>query len=97
MRKERRDAYLLEKVDGLHTIFPYVMPNRTDAEISMTEAFDVTDLNKYMADANGAYVKVYIYLLLFSRIFQVCFYKLYIYYNFPHPFSKFHLVHQSNN
>ena len=54
MRKERRDAYLLEKVDGLHTIFPYVMPNRTDAEISMTEAFDVTDLNKYMADANAA-------------------------------------------
>ena len=38
MRKERRDAYLIDKVDGLHTIFPYVMPKRTDAEISMTEA-----------------------------------------------------------
>ena len=54
MRKERRDAYLIDKVDGLHTIFPYVMPKRTDAEISMTEAFDVTELNKYMAGVNAA-------------------------------------------
>lgn len=53
MKKERRDAYLLEKVDGLHTIFPYIMKNRTDAEISMTEAFDVTDLNSYMAKVNS--------------------------------------------
>lgn len=53
MKKERRDAYLLEKVDGLHTILPYVMKNRTDAEISMTEAFDVTELNSYMAKVNA--------------------------------------------
>ena len=51
MRKERRDAVKL-KVDGLHTIFPYIMPSRAQAEVSMQEVFDITDLNAYMKRRN---------------------------------------------
>ena len=54
MSKERRDAVMLDKVDGLHTILPYVMPHRTDAEVAMQETFDITYLNKYMAERNAA-------------------------------------------
>ena len=54
MSKERRDAVMIDKVDGLHTILPYVMPKRTDAEVAMQETFDVTELNKYMAARNEA-------------------------------------------
>jgi len=52
--KERRDAYRITDVDGFHSIVPYVMPKRTEAEVSMRETFDVTDLNKYMAARNAA-------------------------------------------
>ena len=51
MRKERRDAVRL-KVDGLHTILPYVMPSRAAAEVSMQEVFDITALNAYMQKRN---------------------------------------------
>ena len=54
MSKERRDAVMIDKVDGLHTILPYVMPHRTDAEVAMEETFDVTELNRYMAERNAA-------------------------------------------
>ena len=52
MRKERRDAVRIQKVDGLHTILPYVMPSRAAAEVSMQDVFDITDLNAYMARRN---------------------------------------------
>ena len=61
MRKERRDAVRL-KVDGLHTILPYVMPSRAAAEVSMQEVFDITDLNAYMKkrnDAEGTNLKLF--------------------------------------
>ncbi len=51
-KKERRDAVRIRKTDGYHNILPYIMPKRTEAEVSMTETFDVTDLNKYMAERN---------------------------------------------
>ena len=51
MRKERRDAVKL-KVDGLHTIFPYIMPSRAAAEVSMQDVFDISDLNAYMKKRN---------------------------------------------
>ena len=54
MSKKRRDAVMIDKVDGLHTILPYVMPHRTDAEVAMQETFDITYLNKYMAKRNEA-------------------------------------------
>ena len=67
MSKERRDAVMIDKVDGLHTILPYVMPKRTDAEVAMQETFDVTELNKYMAarnEAEGINLKVALTILI---------------------------------
>jgi len=51
-KNERRDAVRVRKPDGYHNILPYIMPKRTEAEVSMTETFDVTELNKYMAQRN---------------------------------------------
>ena len=50
---ERRDGKRIIWPDGYHNILPYIMPKRTEAEVSMTQQFDVTDLVKYMADRNA--------------------------------------------
>ena len=50
-RKERRDAVRVD-VDGLHAMFPYVMKNRTDAEVMAQEEIDVTDLLDWMKKEN---------------------------------------------
>ena len=52
MRNRRRDGVRVKGLDGFHNILPYVMPKRTEAEVSMTEQFDVTDLVKYMKERN---------------------------------------------
>ena len=52
MRNKRRDGKRVIWPDGYHNILPYIMPKRTEAEVSMTEQFDVTDLVKYMAERN---------------------------------------------
>lgn len=49
---KRRDGVRVRGLDGYHNILPYVMPKRTEAEVSLTEQFDVTDLVKYMAERN---------------------------------------------
>lgn len=49
---KRRDGVRVKGLDGYHNILPYVMPKRTEAEVSLTEEFDVTDLVKYMAERN---------------------------------------------
>ncbi len=49
---KRKDATLIKEVDPFHSIVPYVMPKRTEAEVSMTEEFDVTALNAYMKKRN---------------------------------------------
>ena len=51
MSRERRDAVRL-KMDGLHTILPHVMPNRTDAEVCQKEDIDVTYLVEWLAKQN---------------------------------------------
>jgi len=51
-KNERRDATRITDLDGFHSIVPYIMPKRTEAEVSMKETFDVTELNKYMAERN---------------------------------------------
>lgn len=51
-RRERRDGKRIIWPDGYHNILPYIMPKRTEAEVSLTEQFDVTDLVKYMAERN---------------------------------------------
>ena len=52
MRNRRRDGVRVKGLDGFHNILPYVMPKRTEAEVSMTEQFDVTDLVRYMKESN---------------------------------------------
>ncbi|MBR0481311.1 MAG: 2-oxo acid dehydrogenase subunit E2, partial [Firmicutes bacterium] len=52
MRKERRDGVRIDGLDGYHNILPYIMPKRTEAEVSMTETFDVTELLQYMKERN---------------------------------------------
>ena len=60
-RKERRDAVRVD-VDGLHAMFPYVMKNRTDAEVMAQEEIDVTDLLDWMKkenEENGTNYKIF--------------------------------------
>ncbi len=54
MRNKRRDAVRIKELDPFHSIVPYVMPKRTEAEVSITEQFDITDLNKYLSERNAA-------------------------------------------
>ena len=50
----RTDATRITDLDGFHSIVPYVMPKRTEAEISSHETFDITDLCSYMEKRNAA-------------------------------------------
>ena len=62
MRNKRRDGVRIKDVDGFHSIVPYIMPKRTEAEVSMTEQFDVTDLIDWMAKRNeseGTQLKIF--------------------------------------
>ena len=62
MRNKRRDGKRVKWPDGYHNILPYIMPKRTEAEVSMTEQFDVTELVKYMAERNekeGTNLKIF--------------------------------------
>ena len=62
MRNKRRDGKRVRWPDGYHNILPYIMPKRTEAEVSMTEQFDVTELVKYMAERNekeGTNLKIF--------------------------------------
>lgn len=62
MRNKRRDGIRVKGLEGYHNILPYIMPKRTEAEVSITEQFDVTDLVKYMAERNekeGTKLKIF--------------------------------------
>ena len=65
MQNKRRDGVRVKGLDGYHNILPYVMPKRTEAEVSMTEQFDVTDLVSYMKKRN----EVFSSLLFLNAIF----------------------------
>ena len=61
-RNKRRDGVRVKGLDGFHNIIPYVMPKRTEAEVSLTEQFDVTELMKYMKERNekeGTNLKIF--------------------------------------
>ena len=49
---KRKDATLIKEVDAFHSIVPYVMPKRTEAEVSLTEEYDITNLLKYIEKTN---------------------------------------------
>ena len=50
---DRRDAYWIRDVDGLHTIMPHLMEKRTDAEVFVNYEFDVTELMDFIAERNA--------------------------------------------
>lgn len=50
--KNRKDGVLLHDPDPFHSIVPYVMPKRTESEVSITEEFDITKLVKYIEKYN---------------------------------------------
>ena len=49
---KRKDAVLLNDPDPFHSIIPYIMPKRTEAEVSTTVTFDITELLKFIAKHN---------------------------------------------
>ncbi len=49
---KRKDAVLLHDPDPFHSIVPYVMPKRTEAEVSTTVMLDITDLLKFIDKHN---------------------------------------------
>lgn len=51
-RGDRKDAYWLREMDGLHAIFPHLMNKRTDAEVYLNMEFDVTEALRYIAEKN---------------------------------------------
>lgn len=62
MRNKRRDGKRIKDLDGYHKILPYVMPKRTEAEVSLTQQFDVTNLVEYMKKRNeeeGVHIKLF--------------------------------------
>lgn len=49
---KRKDATRVIVDDPFHMIVPYIMPKRTEAEVSTFETFDVTNLMKYIEEKN---------------------------------------------
>lgn len=49
---DRRDAYWLRELDGLHAIMPHLMNKRTDAEVYTNMQFDVTQALRYIEEKN---------------------------------------------
>ena len=50
---DRVDAARIRELDPFHSIVPYVMPKRTEAEVSLTQNYDVTELLSYMEKRNA--------------------------------------------
>lgn len=50
--KNRRDGIYIRPEDGIHGIMPYLMPNRTEAEVYLQDTIDVTELVKYLEEKN---------------------------------------------
>ncbi|MCR4633752.1 MAG: hypothetical protein K5648_06470 [Erysipelotrichaceae bacterium] len=51
----RKDAVLLNDPDPFHSIVPYVMPKRTEAEVSTNVSFDITELLDFIKKHNEEY------------------------------------------
>jgi len=54
MSRNRVDGVRIKDLDGFHAVVPYIMPKRTESEVSSHETFDVTDLLVYMKERNEA-------------------------------------------
>ena len=45
---DRRDAYLVRDIDGVHSLMPFIKPKRCDSDVYINQKIDVTELVKYM-------------------------------------------------
>ncbi|MBQ0101370.1 MAG: 2-oxo acid dehydrogenase subunit E2 [Firmicutes bacterium] len=52
-RKDRKDAYFIEDKDPIHSLMPYMLPNRTDNEAVLSETVDMTEVVKYIEKKNA--------------------------------------------
>lgn len=52
-RGDRKDAWLVRDLDGMHKLMPYILLNRTDNEAVMTEEIDATALLQWLAEKNA--------------------------------------------
>ncbi|MDD2518784.1 MAG: 2-oxo acid dehydrogenase subunit E2 [Bacilli bacterium] len=52
MSKDRRDGKYLKPASSIHAIMPYLMPNRTEAEVYLQDTIDVTELKKHLERKN---------------------------------------------
>lgn len=48
----RKDGKRVKKIDAVHAIMPFLMPNRCEAEVYCVEKIDVTSLLKYLEYIN---------------------------------------------
>ena len=51
--RDRNDAYRVRDLDSMHVLTPYLMPVRTDNEAFLSEVFDLTKVNEYIAKKNA--------------------------------------------
>ena len=51
---DRRDAVWLRNLDALHVFMPYLYPNRADNEAFISEAIDLENIDRYLAEKNAA-------------------------------------------
>ena len=49
---KRKDAVMLRDPDPFHSIIPYIMPKRTEAEVSSRLEFDITKLMAFIREHN---------------------------------------------
>ncbi|MDO4500301.1 MAG: hypothetical protein Q4B60_03390 [Erysipelotrichaceae bacterium] len=45
---KRKDGKFIKQTDPFHMIVPYIMPKRTEAEVSMRETFYVTKVMDFI-------------------------------------------------
>lgn len=58
MEKKRRfgdrpDGYLVRDADPMHILFPFIMPQRTENEASMSENIDIAPINEFIEKKNA--------------------------------------------
>ncbi|MBE6544103.1 MAG: hypothetical protein E7675_06850 [Ruminococcaceae bacterium] len=50
---DRKDGYRVRDLDSMHVLTPYLMPDRTNNEAFLSEVFDLTKVNEYIAKKNA--------------------------------------------
>lgn len=52
-RLDRSDGYYIKDTDTMHKFFPFLLPDRTDNEASMSETVDLTAIKEYLEKKNA--------------------------------------------